>query len=363
MGVDPFLQDTLFTIIVRLLTGFAGRVRTGYFGQGKQIQAGSVSSTITAVGQAIVLATNTNPTKIVGSDKLLPRLQQTLDGFRKADPPTTKQLPVEADVPEFLVQLGLSPEVRELNLAIGDITMIAFYYLLCIGEYITKGTHNNSKQTEEFKMGDITFFAKDKQGNLCCLPQDATADLIAAADGATMKLDNQKNGWKGVCVYQESNGDPLNCPVRALGRQNLHLPTNGATKTTIISAYFNEGRRYDVTSGHVSSALKLAAGSLEYPTIKSIPIERVNTHSLQSGGTNALALAGYSDTQIQKMGRWRGATFKEYVRNELACFSSGMSRNMKHKFGFVNVSGNAFSDITDACVNAEYSAPSPLAVI
>jgi hypothetical protein len=54
------------------------------------------------------------------------------------------------------------------------------------------------------------------------------------------------------------------------------------------------------------------------------------------------------------MGRWRGATFKEYVWNELACFSSGMSRDMKQKFGFVNVSGNAFSDITDACVNAEY---------
>jgi hypothetical protein len=216
------------------------------------------------------LATNTNPTKILGSDKLLPRLQQMLDGFRKADPPTTKQLPVEADVPEFLVQLGLSPEARELDQAIGDLTMIAFYYLFCIGEYTTKGTCNNSKQMEEFKMGDITFFAKDNQGNLCCFPRDATADLIAAADGATMKLGNQKNGWKRVCVYQEANGDPLNCPVRALGRRYLHLCKNGATKTTIISAYFNGGRRYDVTSRHVSSALKLAAGALEYPTIKGI---------------------------------------------------------------------------------------------
>jgi hypothetical protein len=221
--VDPFLQDTLFTNRVCLLTGFAGRVRTGYYGQGKQIQAGSVSSAITAVGQAIALATNTIPTKIVGSDKLLPRLQQMLDGFRKADPPTTKQLPVEADVPEYLVQLGLDPEARELDRAIGDLAMIAFYYLLRIGEYTTKGTRNNSKQTEEFKMGDITCFAKDKQGNIRCLPREATSDLLATADGATMKLDNQKNGWKGVCVYQEANGDPLNCPVRALGRRYLNL--------------------------------------------------------------------------------------------------------------------------------------------
>ncbi len=105
------------------------------------------------------------------------------------------------------------------------------------------------------------------------------------------------------------------------------------------------------------------AKELEYPILKGIPIERINTHSLRSGGANALALAGYSDTQMQKMGCWRGATFKEYIRNELACFSSGMSRDMKQKFGFVNVSGNAFSDITDACINAEYSATLPVAVM
>jgi hypothetical protein len=84
---------------------------------------------------------------------------------------------------------------------------------------------------------------------------------------------------------------------------------------------------------------------------------------LRSGGANALALAGYSDTQIQKMGRWRGATFKEYVQNKLASFSSGMSRDMKTKFGFVNVSGNMFSDITASCINVEYSAPLPMVVM
>ena len=36
--------------------------------------------------------------------------------------------------------------------------MISFYYLLRIGEYTTKGIRNNSKQTEEFKLGDIMFF-------------------------------------------------------------------------------------------------------------------------------------------------------------------------------------------------------------
>ena len=96
----------------------------------------------------------------------------------------------------------------------------------------------------------------------------------------------------------------------------------------------------------MSQALKGAAWALKYPTTKGIPIERINTHSLRSGGANALALSGYTDTQIQKMGRWRGATFKEYIREELAVYSENMSRDMRTKFGFVNIAGNAFHEVT-----------------
>ena len=53
------------------------------------------------------------------------------------------------------------------------------------------------------------------------------------------------------------------------------------------------------------------------------------------------------------MGRWRSATFKEYIREELACFSSGMSRNMQKKFNFVNISGGVYMDITDTIVNTD----------
>jgi hypothetical protein len=34
-----------------------------------------------------------------------------------------------------------------------------------------------------------------------------TIVLIASAGEATLNLDNQKNGWKGGCVYHETNGD------------------------------------------------------------------------------------------------------------------------------------------------------------
>ena len=47
------------------------------------------------------------------------------------------------------------------------------------------------------------------------------------------------------------------------------------------------------------------------------------------------------------MGRWRGETFKEYIREGLSTFSKGMSHDMKKSFQFVNVHGGVDSDVTD----------------
>ena len=75
--------------------------------------------------------------------------------------------------------------------------------------------------------------------------------------------------------------------------------------------------------------------------MKGIPIDRVGTHTFRSGGENSLSLAGYSDRDIQKMGRWRGETFKEYIIEELHLFAEGMLTAMNHDFKIFNISGGA----------------------
>ena len=186
LGLDPFLQGVDYTTRVRALTGFAARVRQGYYGRGKRVATGTVTGAITAVGQAIALVCGTNPTKGAGSEKLLPIIAQTLNGWAKEDPPTTKQLPVEADVPELLAERRCTGITTEPDRAIGDLTLIAFYYLLRIGEYTIKGTHNETKQTVQFKYEDITFFKKNLDSKLRCLPRNAPANLTATADEATI---------------------------------------------------------------------------------------------------------------------------------------------------------------------------------
>ena len=104
-----------------------------------------------AVGQTIALACNNNPTKINGSDKLLPCLQILLDGYEEEDPATIKKLPVQADVLELLVSTAYQGGGTEIDKAAADLTMIVFYYLLRVGEYTIKGLQNSTKQTVQFK--------------------------------------------------------------------------------------------------------------------------------------------------------------------------------------------------------------------
>ena len=177
--------------------GYATRVRSGYFGKGKQVQASTVTSAITAIGKKIAMDTNTNPTKLMGSEQFIMCIRELLDGYRIADPLTEKKLPIEADAPELLFELGYGPGGTTLGKVVGVLTLIAFYYLLCVGEYTVKGTRNESKRTVQFELEEVTFFHRNDMGQLRCLPRDAPLEMLLSAEGASLKLDNQKNGWKG----------------------------------------------------------------------------------------------------------------------------------------------------------------------
>jgi hypothetical protein len=319
LGVDPTLQTASYIHKMRCLSGFAAIQRAGVYGRGKQVQAGTVSGALTAVGQKIALDYEINPTKRLGSDKFAPRLAEMLTGWAKDDPATVKKMPVEADVPEFMAEQGYRKGGSQLSRAVGDCALIAFYFLLRVGEYTIKRSRNETKQTKQFKLEDCTFFRKNALGQLRQLPRAAPDKDIMSADSATLKLDNSKNGWKGVCINQEVNGETHNCAVRAIGRRYCYIREHGNQKT-FLSAYWNDnGERMDVNDEDMRASIKWAAKELDYFGNKGIPDAQVDTHSLRIGGANALSLSGYSDRQITK--------------------------KMKQKFNFVNVCAGAYSDV------------------
>ena len=72
------------------------------------------------------MAHGVDPTKCQATGKFLPRIRETLDGWRKQDPATQKELPVEVDVPEYLVDLAYIKGATEKDKAVADLVMIAF---------------------------------------------------------------------------------------------------------------------------------------------------------------------------------------------------------------------------------------------
>ena len=61
-----------------------------------------------------------------------------------------------------------------------------------------------------------------------------------------------------------------------------------------------EGKRKYLNADNMSAALKCATTALKYPSLKGIPMDIVDIHSLKSGGANALSLVGYRDRDIRK---------------------------------------------------------------
>ena len=111
-------------------------------------------------------------------------------------------MPVGIYVPYLLVDLGMAKDYTAVVKAVGDNVLIVFYCLLRVGKYMVKIKRNNTKQTVQFKLEDAMFFRRDANSSLHQLPINAPDEDILSADRATLKLDNQTNGWKDVCVYQ-----------------------------------------------------------------------------------------------------------------------------------------------------------------
>lgn len=121
----------------------------------------------------------------------------------------------------------------------------------------------------------------------------------------TLKLDNQQNGWKGVCVHHEHNMDLLACPVRALGRWYSHIHQQNSDPKTFLLSYLSRRGQWDVTGKNVSNALKVTALVVNY-SLWGFPVDSIDTNSLHLGGANALSLASYTDRQYRKWASGKG---------------------------------------------------------
>lgn len=149
-----------FTIKVQTASGFATRIRSEYFERRKQVAVGTLCLAITAVGYTIAMDTGANPLQVAGMDKLLPPLKIMMDSWDKDYDPTMKKTSVETDVLELMVQQAKKKGASQKYERVDFLTVVAFFYFLRIWEYAVSGSKNKEKQTTQFRVKDVAFFAK-----------------------------------------------------------------------------------------------------------------------------------------------------------------------------------------------------------
>jgi hypothetical protein len=122
---------------IKLLLGFAHRIRHGHYGDGSKVQAGSIQVALHVVGKTFELDGIRNPT-YRSKGKYWLKIQQVIKAYRQQDPPPQHKLAVPVAVVNHLVEISTRSTLDKLK-ASCDMATIAFYFLLPVGEYKGRG--------------------------------------------------------------------------------------------------------------------------------------------------------------------------------------------------------------------------------
>jgi hypothetical protein len=257
--------------------------------------------------------------------------------MKREDPPSIPQLAVPVSVPIQCYKIAYQATATTAkDRATADLILIAFFYLLRVGEYTTprRVKKNNewvrATRTIQFRTKDIGFWKNGQQ-----LDRNSPLSILLTADAATLKISNQKNGRMGQTIHQESI-QAEHCPIKALARRISHILNNGGNDDTLICMYKTDNIVSSVTPTDLIQAIRYSVKSLNLHKAGIDP-DIVGVHSLRAGGAMALKLHGESDTTIMKHGRWSGLTFLQYIHNQIGHLSKDLSQKMATPIPFTNI--------------------------
>ena len=89
-----------------------------------------------------------------------------MENWRKEDPPSKKKLPVGIDVTGFLADLGMEKDATEIVKAVGDFKIIAFYYLMRVGNIQLKNKEMKQSKRCSLSWNHTMFFRQDAKKHL-----------------------------------------------------------------------------------------------------------------------------------------------------------------------------------------------------
>ena len=325
---DKYLRDCSRIEQIDALLAFAVCIRQGDYGNGAQIGVQSVEATLRHVSQKFVLDGQPDPRRSVTQQHNLDLpFSRLFKYYRDRDPPSKPKLAIPVSTVETIATgYHRTPH----HSAVADLVIIAFFYLLRVGEY-TSPLRKRSKRTQPLRRQDIKLW---KKGRL--LSHFAPLSKLILADSATIYLENQKNGKKGAHVHHEAIGTAI-CPVAALVRRVHNLAAHTKDGKTPLGTVFTSARKKsNVSDRDITTAVRW--GALQDNLIaQGYSLDRVSSHSLRAGGAMALKLNGSDSETIMRVGRWTSLTYLTYIHTQISALYMGLSALMATKIIFQNV--------------------------
>jgi hypothetical protein len=311
-----------------MLLTFAVAVREGQYGKRHQVKVQSVAKALLAVAQKYVLDGHPDPRRSSPAQHTLDLpIAHLLKKYGDEDPPAEPKLAVPMST---IKKISKCYDLSDHHRAVADLCVIAFFYLLRVGEYTTPTpARAMEKRTTALRKGDIRLWRERK-----LLHHSSPLSTLLTADSATICIAKTKNGTKGAVVHHEAIGGAL-CPVAALARRINNIA--GKSSTCPISFVCHKTKPSTrVSDRDITTAVRWGAvhdGLLSH----GYTLKRVSSHSLRSGGAMALKLAGQSSDTIMRIGRWTSNTYMTYIHSQIGALAKGLAWKMSRHHTFHNV--------------------------
>jgi hypothetical protein len=277
LRMDPTLQ--IVEDPVPFLQVFAYRYRHGTIAPSKQtIRSRTVEGALRSVGQTFASMGSQDP-RLTIQNKMDSRLQRQLTCYSKEDPPPDRVKPIPIAIIRHVLSAVLLSATLD-NLAVADMIVLAFFFLLRPGVYTA-----TASDTTPFRMCDVQLFIGPVQID----PATADEQSLWSATFASLTFT--------------SSGDPEFCPVLCLVRRILHLRDFNAPAETPLATYFSNQKWQPIKPADITVTLCLAAAVLGL-TYGFLPKD-ISAQWMHAARATALLCAQVGTDIIQLIGRWQ----------------------------------------------------------
>jgi hypothetical protein len=198
---------------------------------------------------------------------VLQAIAQQLEEYQHSDPPSLPPLAAPLHLIHHILQKHGHQDASQCDKALADCNLIAFYFLLLVGEY-TYANPTPKKCTHPITATDITLWCNSNILN----PKLPLHLLLQTCTQASINIRNQKNGKTNAILATRKS----DCPIAAIICR-LHYIHSQATNPSkaVLSTYFQAPTiiPFTINARLINSTIRTAASDLNLVPASRFPLQ------------------------------------------------------------------------------------------